>query len=171
MIRIRIGQSWAHDPFLRAATASHEGALEEPGRLVDAFAFDVDGVDLAAGRAERNAFTGARDLVDAAARLMAGGAREEVAFPEGEVLLLLRRRGAAALLSVVALSRPARLLAKDVEVDLRALADAAVAAAEDLSGALAVAAPGLARQPGPTALRRATAALARAPLRPGEPSA
>ncbi|BDG07724.1 outer membrane protein assembly factor BamB family protein [Anaeromyxobacter paludicola] len=167
MIRIRIGQSWAHDPFLREVATARETSLDEPGRLLDAVAIEVDGVDLAAGRAERNAFSAARDLVDAAARLMAGEASAEVAFPEGEAQLLLRRRGGAALLSVVALSPPARLLARDVEVDLRELAAAAAEAAEALLEALAVAAPGLARGPGPGALRRAAARLASARLAPG----
>ncbi|HZZ84444.1 MAG TPA: PQQ-binding-like beta-propeller repeat protein [Anaeromyxobacteraceae bacterium] len=171
MIRIRIGQSWAHDASLRAAPDADAEALEEPGWLVDAFAIEVDGVDLAAGRAERNAFGGARDLVGAAARLLAGSAREEVSFPEGEVQLLIRRRDAAALLSVVALSRPARLLARDVEVDLRAFAAAVAAAAEELAHALAAAAPALARRGGAAALLQAARALANAPLRPGEGAA
>lgn len=169
MIRIRVGQSWLHDPSLRSAKAAER--LEEPGQLVDAFAVEVDGVDLAAGRAERNALTGARALVDAAARLLAGGGREEISFPEGEVQLLVRRRGGSALLSVVSLTRPARLLAQDVEVDLGAFAAAVAEAAEELATALGGAAPALARRGAGAALLRAARALAAAPLRPGEAGA
>ena len=57
------------------------------------------------------------------------------------VAMVLRRRGASALITVVALERPSRVLARDVEVDLGALAQAALTAGEQLAMDIALLVP------------------------------
>ena len=54
MFRIRIAEGWRHHPeYLPGlrALADGRGRGLAPERLVDAIAFEVDGIDLAAGRA------------------------------------------------------------------------------------------------------------------------
>ena len=139
MVRIRIGAGWRHDPALRGALREARSAPARAAavrRIVDVMAIEVDGVDIAAGRAEGPVLAGAEDLLRALTRLVAGDAQASVAFQDGTVELVLRRRGGSALLSVVALGRPTRLLARDVEVDLDALAGAAREAAGDLASDL-----------------------------------
>lgn len=169
MVRIRIGAGWRHDPALRGAlrrAASPAARAATVRRIVDVVAIEVDGVDIAAGRAEGPVLSGAEEMVRAVGRLVAGESQASVQFQDGTVDLVLRRRGGSALLSVVALGRPTRLLARDVEVDLDALARAAQEAATDLAREVA----GFA---GPIAASRrllaAAARLARAPVDPGGP--
>jgi outer membrane protein assembly factor BamB len=170
MVRIRIGAGWRHDPVLRGAlrdAASAAARAAAVRRIVDVMAIEVDGVDIAAGRAEGPVLSGAEDLLHALGRLVAGQGQASVPFQDGTVELVLRRRGGSALLSVVALGRPTRLLARDVEVDLEALARAAREAAGDLARELS----GLA---GASAVARrllaAAARLARSsPAEPGGP--
>lgn len=143
VFRIRLGSSWKEDPSLRAAFARGRAAARlAAAEAVDALALEVDGVDIAAGRAEGTLLAGVVALGQAVLRLLAGAPRAEVHFSEGSVELVLARRGADALLTVVALDRPARVLARDVEVELpelaRAARDAARALCDDL-GALGAA--------------------------------
>jgi outer membrane protein assembly factor BamB len=134
MIRIRPGAAWRHDPSLRDALRRGSGPerLAAARRAVDALALEVDGVDLAAGLAEGPLLATLEALLRAIARVVAGASHATVTFPDGELELLIRRRGGAALLSVVALSRPSRVLARDVEVELEALAAAALDASADV---------------------------------------
>ncbi|HVI74639.1 MAG TPA: PQQ-binding-like beta-propeller repeat protein [Anaeromyxobacteraceae bacterium] len=133
MIQIRLGTSWKDDPSLRAAFARGSAAARAAAaHAVDALALEVDGVDITAGRAEGALLGGVTALCRALLRLLAGAARAEVHFSEGGVELILARRGASALLTVVALDRPARVLARDVEVELAELARAARDAARAL---------------------------------------
>jgi outer membrane protein assembly factor BamB len=137
--------------------------------VVDALALEVDGIDVAAGLAEGPLLPTLEALLRAVARLVGGSSHATVPFPDGEVELLIRRRGSAALLTVVALSRPSRLIARDVEVDLDALAAAALEASASLCRDLAELLPGAeAREARP--LRAAARALRtteqRAPARP-----
>ncbi|HET7753531.1 MAG TPA: pyrrolo-quinoline quinone, partial [Anaeromyxobacteraceae bacterium] len=120
MIRIRPGASWKQDPEVRRALA--RSPAEAVAHLVDALAIEVDGFDLAAGRAEGELLPALEALLTAIARLVEGAGRADVHFAEGGLEVLLRRRGAAALITVVALERPSRVLARDVEVELAALA-------------------------------------------------
>jgi hypothetical protein len=162
MVRIRIGAGWRHDPALRGALREAEGAADRAAavrRIVDVMAIEVDGVDIAAGRAEGPILSSAEELVGALSRLVAGDAQASVAFQDGAVELVLRRRGGEALLSVVALGRPTRLLARDVEVDLDALARAAREAAGNLARDLSSLA-------GPSAAARRLLALAARLARP-----
>jgi outer membrane protein assembly factor BamB len=171
MIRIRPGAAWRHDPTLRAALRRGAGPdrLAAARQAVDALVLEVDGVDLAAGLAEGPLLATLEALLRAVARVVAGASHATVTFPDGEIELLIRRQGATALLSVVALTRPSRVLARDVEVDLEALASAALDASADLCGQLAelLVAPD-ARETRPLraaarALRRTEAKTARGP--------
>ncbi len=137
MVRVRLGSTWKQDPALRSALARGGAAAEQAAaRAVDALALEVDGVDVGAGRAEGALLASVEALGEGVLRLLAGSARAEVHFSEGGVELVLARRGASALLTVVALGRPARVLAREVEVDLadltRAAYDAARRLADDL---------------------------------------
>lgn len=144
MIRVRMGDGWSSDPRVRRALAS-----ARPGRalanaladVVDVIAIEVDGVDLAAGRTEAPLAEAATALLRALDRLLAGGTHACVPFEDGAVELVLRRRGGNALLSLVSLSKPARVLAHELEVDLKALADAARRAARDFCQAVEAVAP------------------------------
>ncbi|GEJ57325.1 outer membrane protein assembly factor BamB family protein [Anaeromyxobacter diazotrophicus] len=137
VFRIRLGSSWKEDPSLRAAFARGRAAARlAAAEAVDALALEVDGVDIAAGRAEGTLLAGVAALGQAVLRLLAGAPRAEVHFSEGSVELVLARRGADALLTVVALDRPARVLARDVEVELPELARAARDAARALGDEL-----------------------------------
>src|SRR5574337_131924 len=158
MVRIRIGAGWRHDPALRGAlrqAGSAAARSEAVRRIVDVMTIEVDGVDIAAGHAEGPVLSGAEELLRALSRLVSGQGQASVAFQDGTVELVLRRRGGSALRSVVLLGRPTRLLARDVEVDLDLLAAAAREAASELARELSTLA-------GPSAAaRRLIAAAAR----------
>ena len=167
MVRIRIGEGWASDPEVRAGLRS---ASLEPRRaairaIVDVVAVEVEGVDIAAGRTEGPVAEGVLGMLKAIDRLAAGEEHASVPFEDGAVELLLRRRGGAALLSVATLSRPARLLAHDVEVDLPRLAEAARAAATAFCDRVAEIAPTARALP---ELRRLLRAAARTPALAGQ---
>ncbi len=171
MFRIRTGAAWRHDPDLRAALRRGAGPDRAAAArvVVDALALEVDGVDIAAGLAEGPLLPALEALLRAVARIVGGAAHATVTFPDGAVELLIRRRGRAALLSVVALSRPSRVLARDVEVEVDVLAAAALEASATLCGELAEILPGAeGREARP--LRAAARALRRtevgAPRRP-----
>src|SRR6266542_3957901 len=162
MVRIRTGAAWRHDPELRAAlrrgVGPHRAAAARG--VVDALALEVDGVDIAAGLAEGPLLPTLEALLHAVARIVGGAPHATVTFPEGEVELLLRRRGRAVLLTVLALTRPSRVLARDVEMELDALAAAALDASAALCRELAKLLPGAeAREARP--LRAAARALRR----------
>lgn len=147
MIRIRTGVSWRDDPRISAALrAGPPGARAAAAReLSDALAIEVDGVDLAAGRAEAPLLSSLEELLRAIAAVVSGAAHATVVLGEGGLELVLRRRGASALLTVVALGRPSRILARDVEVEVDALAAAALEAAAGFCRDLAEVVPGAAR--------------------------
>jgi outer membrane protein assembly factor BamB len=128
MIRIRTGASWRHDPALRAALRRSSGPARAAAAraVVDALALEVDGIDISAGRAEGPLLPSLEALLRAIARVVGGAPHATVAFPDGDLEVLLRRRGAEVLLTVVAVSRPSRILARDVAVDAEELAAAAL---------------------------------------------
>jgi outer membrane protein assembly factor BamB len=134
VVRVRIGEGWRSDPLvheaLRRAGAARARAAAVRA-IVDVVAIEVDGVDIGAGRTEGPVLEAAAALVGALDRLAAGAARASVTFADGAVELVLRRRGGSALLSLVALARPARVLAQEIEVDLESLGRAAREAAGD----------------------------------------
>ncbi|HTN50826.1 MAG TPA: PQQ-binding-like beta-propeller repeat protein, partial [Anaeromyxobacter sp.] len=140
MIRIRPGQSWRHDPRLHEALREGRGGAAARS-AVDALAVEVDGFDIAGGRAEGELLPGLESLLRAVARLVSGAPVATVAFRDGGLELVLRRRGSSALLTVVEPSPPSRVLARDVEVDLDGLAAAALEASADLLRDLAALTP------------------------------
>jgi outer membrane protein assembly factor BamB len=146
MIRIRTGTSWRHDPHLRAALRRSAGRAREVAAraIVDALAVEVDGIDIAGGRAEGALLPSVEVLLRAVARVVAGAPHAAVSFRDGELELVIRRRDGSALLTVVDLSRPAHVIARDVEVDLEALSAAALEGAADLCRDLAGVGPGAA---------------------------
>src|SRR6266540_2959289 len=155
MVRIRTGAAWRHDPELRAAlrrgVGPHRAAAARG--VVDALALEVDGVDIAAGLAEGPLLPTLEALLRAVARIVGGASHATVTFPDGELELLLRRRGRAVLLTVLALTRPSRVLARAVEVELDALAPSRRASAPpDRGGATSRTAAG---QASPRAAPRA----------------
>ena len=163
MVRIRAGTAWRHDPALRAAARHRVGPERAAAarEVVGALALEVDGVDIAAGLAEGPLLPSLEALLRAVARVVRGEPQATVPFADGAVELLVRRRGRSAFLSVVALSRPSRVLARDVEVEVDALAAAALDATASLCGELAELLPGAeAREARP--LRAAARALLRA---------
>ncbi len=161
MIRIRTGVSWRDDPRISAALrATAPGARALAAReLSDALAIEVDGVDLAGGRAEAPLLPSLEELLRAVARMVAGASHVAVVLGDGGLELVLRRRGGSVLLTVVALGRPSRVLARDVEVEVEALAAAALEAAAGFCRDLAEAVPGAARDARP--LRAAARHLSR----------
>jgi hypothetical protein len=168
VIRIRTGASWRDDPRLaaalrEAAPAARAAAARE---LTDALAIEVDGVDLAAGRAEAPLLPSLEDLLRAVSLVVSGAPQAAVVLGDSGLELVVRRRGANALLTVVVLGRPSRILARDVEVEIEALAAAALDAAADFCRELAAAVPALSRDAGP--LRAAVRHLSRAQPREGE---
>ncbi|ABC81407.1 PQQ-binding-like beta-propeller repeat protein [Anaeromyxobacter dehalogenans] len=173
MIRIRTGTSWRLDPDLTAALRRAAGPARTAATraIVDALAIEVDGIDIAGGRAEGPLLPSLEALLRAVARVVGGAPHAAVAFHEGALELVLRRRGGSALLTLVSLARPSRVLARDVEVDLEALAAAALEAAAELCRELAEAAPAAARDAGRLRaaardLRRTEAAPAPGPRPP-----
>jgi outer membrane protein assembly factor BamB len=176
MLTVRLGSTWKQEPTLRAALA-HGGAAavrEATEAAVDALVLEVDGVDVAGGRAEGALVPAMHALGEGVLRLLLQGGRAQVHFAEGGIELLLARRGASALLTVVSLARPARVLARDVEIELAELARAAREAAEALAADLALLGPGARGLADPLAALAARLASARAadadpPAHPPEP--
>ncbi len=140
MVRVRLGGTWKESPALREAFArGGPAAAEAEGAAVDALSLEIDGVDLAGGRAEGALVPAVQDLCGAVLRLLGGKGRAHVTFSDGGAELLLRRKGPSALVTVVTLERPSRVLARDVEVDLLELAEAVRGAAASLGQDLAAA--------------------------------
>jgi outer membrane protein assembly factor BamB len=166
MIRIRTGVSWRDDPRISAAlrAAAPQARAQAARELSDALAIEVDGVDLAAGLAEAPLLPSLEELLGAIARVVSGAPHAAVVLGEGGLELVLRRRGSSAFLTVVALGRPSRLLARDVEVEIDALAGAALEAAAGFCHELAAAVPGASRDAQP--LRAAVRHLSRVQPRP-----
>jgi PQQ-like domain len=129
MIRFRIGKSWKRE---RAA------------RPLDAFGLELDGVDLLAGASEEPLDRVVVELLGALESLVVGTESfAEVALPEANLELVLRRRGAAVHLEVVSLARPARRVRGPVGLDLEDLAAAAMRCAGALLRDVREAAPAL----------------------------
>ena len=158
MVRIRIGEGWVSDPAVRAGLRSAVARTRRAAvrSIVDVLAVEVEGVDIGAGRTEGALAGGVLALLGAVERLAQGEEHASVPFDDGAVELLLHRRGGNALLSVASLSRPARVLAHDVEVDLAGLSDAARAAAAALHDRVAEISPAARALPELRALLRAT---------------
>jgi len=175
MVEVRIGQGWSSDPAASRALRVARQARSQAAAvrdIVDVIAIEVDGVDIAAGRTEGPVLEAVTALLRAIDRLSAGSTHASVPFEEGAVELVLRRRGASALLSLVTLSRPARALAHDIEVDLEALSRTARQAALDWVHRVAALAPAALQVPGVRRLLRAASRASRlSPAAPSRPAA
>ncbi len=118
---------------MRSASARGGPALLEAVlQGVDALAVEVDGVDLFAGRAEGPLIGTLESLGTGLLDVLGGRPRAQVSFPEAGLELVVARDGPAAHLTIVSLQRPARVVAREVEVDLGEL----VAATRDAVAAL-----------------------------------
>ena len=166
--RAREGETGSRSDLIRFRFRDRPSRPGSAGALADdlhgSLGIEVDGVDIARGRLEDRLVPVVTALVEAVARLLEGGARTAaVPFDEGSVELLLARRGDAVTLSLVSLPRPARVLVRDLEVELGALAAAASACGRDLQSRLGADGAAVDR------LGSACARLSRAALAPGEP--
>lgn len=160
MIRFRIGSRWKSDPRL-------VGALAE--EIHDSVGIEVDGIDISRGLLEDRLFPTATALVEAVARLLEGTARTAaVPFDDGTVELILARHGDEVTLSLVSLLRPARVLVRDLEVELDSLAEGVGTCAAELLSAISELAPRAAAAAPVQRLASACRRLTRAATFPGE---
>ncbi|HTP26820.1 MAG TPA: PQQ-binding-like beta-propeller repeat protein [Anaeromyxobacteraceae bacterium] len=137
MVHVRLGSTWKQDPALKSALARGGNAAREAAfHAVDALALEVDGVDVSAGLAEGALVSSMESLCEGVLRLLAGRPRAQVHFGESNLELVLERRCGSALLTVVTLGRPARVVASKVEVELAELARATRETARDLAAEL-----------------------------------
>lgn len=111
---------------------------------MDALALEVDGIDISRGRAEGPLLPSLEALLRAIAKVVAGGGHATARLSDGEIEIALRRRGSSVLLTVVSVTTPSQILARDVEVEIEELAAAAMEASADLCRELALVLPGLA---------------------------
>lgn len=156
LVRIHLTGGWRLDPSL--ATAGPAAARRALEALSGVLTIEVDGVDLTGGRAEGPVLAALEGLLGAVARLQAGEGAALASLRDGDLLLLLRRRGSQALLSLVELGPPARLPVRDLAVELASLTAAALEAASSLCRALASTPPA-----GALAARRLRGASRRRP--------
>jgi outer membrane protein assembly factor BamB len=173
LIRVRLGEGWRSDRGVRSGLAARDPAERSAAvrAIVDVVALEVDGVDITAGRAEGPLADAVLGLLAGVGRLASGSGHASVPFEDGAVELVLHRRGGSALLSVVSLARPARLLAQDVEVDLAAFRDALREAARDFCARIVELSPGADPAPEVQRILRAAARKARvARTAPGRPA-
>lgn len=166
MIQIRCGDRWRHDSALlarlrRAAGPARAAAAKA---VVDALALEVDGVDISRGLAEGPLLPSLEALLRAIAKVVAGGGHATARLPDGEIEIVLRRRGPSVLLTIVSVASPSQVLARDVEVEIEELAAAAIEASADLCRDLALVLPGLAAR-GARSLRAAARDLRRTEAR------
>jgi len=116
MIRFRLGQTWKR----------------EDGPAIDAFAFEIEGLDILASATEESLVRVVTDLVDALDALSARGERvAQVSLTESLLELCLAKVGDRVEVSVCSLGRPARR-ARQLSVDLEDLRQAAARCARTL---------------------------------------
>lgn len=146
--------------MIRLQARSPSLAAHAPGALPEALAIEIDGVEISGGVLTEHVGAATIALLDGVATLVAGRARAvTLPFADGNVALVLARRDAHATISIVRLSRPARLLVRDLEVELAPLAAAARVLADELAGSL--------QADEQDRLQQARELLARALARPG----
>ncbi len=96
MVKIRIGESWKHNPsYVTGLRALAEGTSRgfSPRDIVDVLGIEVDGVDLAQGLAEAALLDAMGELVRAARSLAATDGEERVHLARAPVELKLTRQG------------------------------------------------------------------------------
>lgn len=137
-MRIRLGESWKHNPaWVRALQALAEGRSRgfSPRDIVDVLGIEVDGVDLAQGRAEASLLDAMAALVRAARATATADGLHRVALSHAPVELRLEREGGALRLTLWSTTDDAPIV-QDVGVEpigfFEAVRDAARTFIEDL---------------------------------------
>ena len=115
MIRFRVGHSWRRE-------------TPGPGGPRDAFAFELEGINVLPGANDEPLVRIVGDLVDAVAALVVDGERAgQVSLEEVHLeLCLWRTRGNEVTVWVIDLSQPPRQVRAPIAVELPALVEAAV---------------------------------------------
>lgn len=164
MIRILTGSTWKLNPDYRShlrATAERRVPFRADA-VLDVLGIEVDGVNLIRGLREEAIFDVAARLIEAVGGLFASpSATGHVSLDEAGVELVFGRHGRRVDLCLVALGRSARVLTREVSVELDALAGATADCAEALLVDLQTIHPELIDQSWCVALREAAAALRR----------
>ncbi|AKU90891.1 PQQ-binding-like beta-propeller repeat protein [Vulgatibacter incomptus] len=121
MVRFRIGHR------------DGSGRLPASPGACATLAIELDGVDVSGGRLEDRLGPIVATLCEAVARLWRDAeGSSAISIADGAYELVIARQGECATLTLAALLRPARVLFRDLEVDLDALADAASRAGSEL---------------------------------------
>lgn len=118
-MRIRLGESWKHNPaWVRALQALAEGRSRgfSPRDIVDVLGIEVDGVDLAQGRAEASLLDAMAALVRAARATATADGLHRVALSHAPVELRLDREGGALKLTLWSTTENAPIV-RDVSVE------------------------------------------------------
>lgn len=153
MIRFRIGAS-------TQSQAGEDRAHERPVPV----ALEIDGIDVTGGLLDDPLVPAGLSLIQAVVGLVEGSSRTaSVSFGDGAIELILSRHGDRIRISLVSLPRPAQVVARDLEVDLFDLAQAASTFAREV-----LVHSTAARDPRLASLAAVSRRLERAAAAPGE---
>ena len=168
MIRIRPGRSWRMNPAYVGELRTLSSARSFTGaEILDVLGVEVDGVDIAAGVGEARVLVAVDELAQALLRLGEGEPAAQATIGPGPTELVMERRGADLLLSLVSLAPPARLLTSGLLVDFAKMRGATLHAARGLLLDLLAISPMLSDAPVAQRLGEACAQLAqRSPRAP-----
>ena len=131
--------------------------------ILDVLGIEVDGVDIAAGVGEARVLVAVEELLQALLRLGEGAPAAQATIGPGPTELVIEARGADALITLVSLAPPARVLAGGLLVDAQKLRAAALHAARGLLLDLLAISPALGDAPVSKRLGDWCAELARKP--------
>lgn len=135
MLRIRLGESWKHDPVcLEQLRALGEGRARgfSPRQIVDVVRVEVDGVDLTRGCAEAVLLDAVGDLLRVATDLCGSERQGEVALHPSGVILHFDRDGEEIRLRIEGLEAPVPSIQTDPVTFLESMKALARQLAEDL---------------------------------------
>ncbi len=158
MLEIIPGSSWKLNPTYLEALRRLGGKRSALPSVLDSLGIELDGVNLSRGLSEASLFEAVDELSALAVHLSrdpAGAGQVSLGGAE----LVLGRHELRVRLSLVALARPARLLAGEIEVELAALQLAVAGCAEALLSDLGEIDPALARTPLASRLARRAKSL------------
>jgi len=135
VIRIKPGRSWRMNPAylgeLRALDPRRARGFTGAG-ILDVLGIEVDGVDIAAGVGEARVLVAMEELLQALLRLGEGAPAAQATIGPGPTELVIEARGDDALITLVSLAPPARVLAGGLLVDAQKLRAAALHAGRGL---------------------------------------
>ncbi len=163
MIRFRAGKSWLADEALVARLSARATSFD-PAEVRDVLAVELEGVNITGGLDEGELLHTVRDLA-AAARALEAGCKAAIAL--GTASLLVVPNEDDALLTLVDLTPPARIISRDAAVNADSFCAAARACAEEMIADLSAIDPALAQS---TYARALTALLQGAPKQSPKPS-